>query len=364
MSNILAVGPTLAALAVHIAHFCLLLSSTAALAASSGDSSVTSRVWNVANNGVDRSNCGSLALPCRSISQALANASPGDSIVVGSGRYGDLNRDGVLGGTGEEAGGCATAAVCVDNSVRLESREGAALTVIDVTGVTEPTNGVLIAADDVVFGGSHRGFTVRGAANIGVVILGSEVSVIDNIAAGNTAEGFASGLGTSQCRLVANTAVQNRGTGFFMSGTGHNLQLNIAQANLTAGFALNGSGDRFYFNSAIGNAQGIDILTGSDHRLVRNAFIGNDSVGVNILPRITGVVLHQNNIFGNGQVALGSTLNVGVSNASRSLVSATNNFWGSSTGPGSNPADDILTNSLSRTEFIPFATQSFAIQPD
>ena len=40
----------------------------------------------VANHGVDGPTCGAKASPCRSISNAIANASPGDKIVVGPGR--------------------------------------------------------------------------------------------------------------------------------------------------------------------------------------------------------------------------------------------------------------------------------------
>ena len=48
----------------------------------------------VANNGIDSSICGTPGNPCRSISQAISNAVPGDVISVGRGRYGDLNNDG------------------------------------------------------------------------------------------------------------------------------------------------------------------------------------------------------------------------------------------------------------------------------
>ena len=40
--------------------------------------------------------------PCRSISRGIANAADGDTIVVGPGRYGDLDRDGTLSEPNEE----------------------------------------------------------------------------------------------------------------------------------------------------------------------------------------------------------------------------------------------------------------------
>src|SRR4051812_32658563 len=56
----------------------------------------------VANNGIDAHGCGARAEPCRSITQAMANAANGSIIVVGPGRYGDLNGDGKFDAPGEE----------------------------------------------------------------------------------------------------------------------------------------------------------------------------------------------------------------------------------------------------------------------
>ena len=63
---------------------------------------VLANTLSVANNGLDSATCGSSAAPCRSISQAIANASEGDTIVVGPGRYGDLNGNRIFGEVGEE----------------------------------------------------------------------------------------------------------------------------------------------------------------------------------------------------------------------------------------------------------------------
>src|SRR5205085_10263251 len=47
----------------------------------------------VANDGVDAASCGGKATPCRSISRGIANANSGDTLLVGPGRYGDLDGD-------------------------------------------------------------------------------------------------------------------------------------------------------------------------------------------------------------------------------------------------------------------------------
>src|SRR5205085_4849389 len=90
----------------------------------------------VSNHGVDSSTCGAATDPCRSISQAIINAPTGAQIVVGPGRYGDLNGDGIFGGDGEEKG---TPASClcmlnIDKRVTLISRDGPLQTVIDANG--------------------------------------------------------------------------------------------------------------------------------------------------------------------------------------------------------------------------------------
>ena len=62
----------------------------------------------VAGTGLDGPACGAKAAPCRSITNALASAAPGDTILVGPGKYGDLNNDGALDDPGDETGalGC------------------------------------------------------------------------------------------------------------------------------------------------------------------------------------------------------------------------------------------------------------------
>jgi hypothetical protein len=81
----------------------------------------------VADNAVDQPGCRSKASPCRSISQAIANAMPGDEIVVGPGAYGDLNGDGSLSLPGEENGAPGCACMLASNkAVSLTSSDGAA----------------------------------------------------------------------------------------------------------------------------------------------------------------------------------------------------------------------------------------------
>jgi hypothetical protein len=59
-----------------------------------GGSPVFAATLLVAAGGLDADGCGTKAAPCRSITRAVGNAAPGDKIVVGPGRYGDLDADG------------------------------------------------------------------------------------------------------------------------------------------------------------------------------------------------------------------------------------------------------------------------------
>src|SRR5688572_9397647 len=97
---------------------------------------VAARTLYVANNGTDDGLCGAKEAPCRSISRAIANASPGDKLVVGPGRYGDLDGDTNFSDPGDETGPsqACSCLVLVDKPLTILSRDGAAATVIDAGG--------------------------------------------------------------------------------------------------------------------------------------------------------------------------------------------------------------------------------------
>jgi hypothetical protein len=65
-------------------------------------------------------------------------------------------------------------------------------------------------------------------------------------------------------------------------------------------------------------------------------------------------VIQKNNIFANG---------CGLRNNGNNNLSATGNYWGASTGPGPDPADDVCEDSVGTTVTMPFATVRFSINP-
>src|SRR5579864_8865349 len=121
-------------------------------------------LW-VANDGTDTGTCGTKSAPCRSISQTIENASSGDTIEVGQGRYGDITGSGTFTGGGDEhgqllrVGGCI---VCITKAVHIFSLHGAAVTLIQGVAGTQFDSTVIIAHDGVTFGVKDHGFTVTG----------------------------------------------------------------------------------------------------------------------------------------------------------------------------------------------------------
>jgi hypothetical protein len=116
----------------------------------------------VTHTGSDTANCGlDLATACRSISKAIQLANVGDTISVGPGRYGDLNRNGVLGDfPGEESGspGCSCV-VSMNKAVIILSTSGAAQTIIDGRTVNVVQT-VVVLSNGGEFGRPGKGFTV------------------------------------------------------------------------------------------------------------------------------------------------------------------------------------------------------------
>ena len=117
----------------------------------------------VETNGIDSSTCGARRSPCRSISRAIENASIGDVILVGPGRYGDANADGDFNDSGDELAevgfGCHCA-VKVWKAVTVVSDQGADMTVIDAPLVSLEKI-VQITESGATFGGNRQGFFVN-----------------------------------------------------------------------------------------------------------------------------------------------------------------------------------------------------------
>jgi hypothetical protein len=96
------------------------------------------------------------------------------------------------------------------------------------------------------------------------------------------------------------------------------------------------------------------FVNGSDVEIRRNLIIGNGNLGIRAFSK---VVITENNIFGND--TLGG--NCGLLNQGVTSLLATNNFWGTPSGPGPDPADAVCNDVGATTIVHPFATEAFRI---
>jgi parallel beta-helix repeat protein len=331
---------------------------------------------NISNAGVDSSTCGATSSPCRSISQAIVNGSEGDTIVVGPGRYGDLNRDGIFGQPGEEMAptACGNCMILVDKTLTLESRDGAGATVLDAAGAGKV--GVSIEASNVVFGKKGKGFAligsgVGGSTELRIVSGTSGVTIVGNQALG-PGDGFLI-LGTGH--LITDNIVTGGSAGFIMGGNGHRVTNNVASGNISVGFGVVDDGHTVTGNVATGNGGGGFIVQGNSQTLTGNVASSNERSGFNISGSghtlssnvitenfqtgiradLSGLItVSGNNIFGNGT----DGSNCGLINESTNPLIVSVNFWGAATGPGHDPADmtcatpgNITIESFAKKEF-------------
>ena len=346
-----------------------------------GVASADAAVLQVANNGLDGPTCGTKTAPCRSITRAIDLAAAGDTIVVGPGRYGDLDRDGTLGEANEE-GPEIGAVVLIDKAVTVESSTGAVWTIIDVAGFNRVA--VRITASGARFGRAKKGFTLFDSSGNGVAIAdpASNVAVEGNhailtnsgflaggtggghVIEGNVASANALGVGLASAGggvARSNLAVANTGDGFAAGGTGsQRFEGNVAIAN-DFGFT-GGLYDEAVLvgNVAVGNREGLRGGNGAALSVTGFAAIANRQAGVHNQGTTT-VSVTASNLIGNGTQAIGGSPNCGTITETPPLT-ATNVFWGAATGPGDDPADDVCDLGAGVTTVAPFATKPFKIK--
>jgi hypothetical protein len=303
----------------------------------------------VANTGSDSAACGTSESPCRSISQAIANAAIGSEIVVGPGTYGDIDGDGVFSpGSGDEApsGG---AMIAVTKPLSVISSSGSASTMIRfASGGGAASVAVAISAAAVRFGQQDMGFSVIGNGpncNVGIRVLGPDSIIEGNIVTRCFRGVEATGSGVV---LAHNRALANAEVGFVTRSDGAVVTENSAASNGFTGFVTESLSWQMSENASIGN-DGDGATIDGNGTFVRNAMIGNARTGLGVNGFLVAGIVHltisSNSFYAN--LALGG--NCGMFNNTFTVLDARGNFWGAPTGPGPDPADQICGNPIEAT---------------
>ena len=335
--------------------------------------------WYVATNGIDGTTCGKQASPCRTITQAIANASSGDTILVGPGDYGDIDGDGALISPGDETGYLTSGRDClveVNKPLTILSLYGASITRIDASSrnssntALESYAPVIITSPGVEFGRRSQGFSLIGArrsAGLITATAGDRVKIGGNIASGN-GTGFQIGSTGPVVLVQLNLALSNE-TGFASAGRPVDFIRNAAQGN-GVGFSAQGltgkPAPRVQQNVSTGNIVGFQFQ-GPISLFDQNSAIGNLVTGVRLLQGSgttgpTAVNVRNSNLYGNG-TAVDRPKNCGISNESNTRIVADRIYWGAATGPGANPADVACNTGTSTTVTTPSA-KSAVLVPD
>jgi hypothetical protein len=312
----------------------MLLTAALAAAAPAG-----AKTLYVANDGLDGPGCGTRSAPCRSIMAGIAAASAGDTVSVGPGRYGDLDRDGLLGEPGEEAG--ADGVVDVTKAVRVLSASGASATTID--GIDEIAVSIS-GATGVVFGARNKGFTVRTTGLHGIQVAGGASGTT---VAGNVVLRALTGIHVDAADVeVTDNHVYENDTGIAAFGAECLIARNAVADNVGSGMRIEGIGCVLDGNVVVGNQVG--LFTDSSGLVIRRStFAGNHLLGASLVG--SGHTIEQSSFYGNGDLG-GMQANCALE--SEQPLLATGNYWGSPLGPGHDPADLICTLNVT---FEPFA---------
>jgi hypothetical protein len=325
----------------------------------------------VAANGTDAPECGlTLATACRSITRAIALAAVNDTIIVGPGRYGDLNRNGALGDiSGEETGspGCGCV-LSINKNVIVISSAGAAATIIDGRSVDAHVNVLLITIGGE-FGRPGKGFTVTETAFFdgvryaghGIILDSEYVSVRGNqvvftrrfelseafgistvndapvLIEGNHVVGWETGISGRGAATISKNQVWHNEKGIW--ATGGSVVGNVATANMS-GILVTGTAQ--VLSNAV-STSGID---------------DEDGTGILVYAPFSGSIA-KNNLLGNAFGRFGC----GLANYGVIGLNATKNYWGTSTGPGAPPADTVCSFGDGTTVISPVATKPFTVKP-
>jgi parallel beta-helix repeat protein len=288
------------------------------------------------SRGVDSATCGALTAPCATIAQAVTNARPGQTVVVGPGTYKEL--------------------VVIPKPLTLDGN-GAT---IDATGLTQGTGMTMDAAGVLVLptasGSTIEGLRVTGADGEGILVMSASgvrvehntvsgndlgappassyfecqaqgqtpgdcgegihlMSATDSQVVGNNVTGNAGGilvtdeLGPAHDNLIANNYVADNLYDCGITLPSHSTDAVDASGNLQP--SLGGvydntiSGNRIFGNGVLGEGAGVLIAAAGpgaasyDNQIIGNVISGNQMSGVTIHSHAPDQNVSGNTIAGN-----------------------------------------------------------------
>jgi hypothetical protein len=188
----------------------------------------------------------------------------------------------------------------------------------------------------------------------GIVLDAGDVWMVRGNQVIFTGSGDSAGIGIFTVNNAAVRIEGNQVTGWFIGIEGRgaatlskNQVWRNAEGIVAAGASVVG-------NVATANGNGINV-NGST-KVMSNAVYANEVSGI-FVSTFSGVIT-KNNMFGNGGFDNCGLINNGVIG-----LKATNNYWGTPTGPGAPPANNVCNFSPGTTTTSPAATKPFLVKP-
>jgi predicted outer membrane repeat protein len=264
------------------------------------------------SSGVDTASCGASASPCKTIGQAISNASPGATIDVAAGTYAEhlvIGKQLAIVGAGEEQ--TIVAATTGHRDVVTVGADGVRLARLSVTGATR-ARGILNQAGARL---TLVHTTVRANGGGGIDNqAGAKLVVVSSTITNNCAcrGGSGGGIANAGALKLTHSSVNNNsatlsGGGIYSSGTVmlHRSAVNVNSARDGGGILMtSGSLELRHSsiddNKAIGNGGGLNV-GGGTAKLTKSELLRNQaSTGGAIYSAAgTEVVLDQTDVQGN-----------------------------------------------------------------
>lgn len=246
--------------------------------------------------GVDGPDCGTESIPCKTITQGLALAQTGQTLLVASGTY-DFGR-----GTEQEP-----APLTMKPGVHIQGA-GAETTTLNLDGTDDPGGAGILGADNAAL----SGFTIQSedSVNIHVDISGTS-TIADN-------------RFIDLCDRCSSTAVRVGGNGASII-TGNSF--GQAEAGLTIALRVEETASPTVTrNTFTGNRTAIEVRSSAAPRVEANAVIGNE-VGISILesssPDLGG---GQRESSGGNTFSCNTTADITLGDTVQTIL-AHRNFW-------------------------------------